>query len=92
MSGKSAISMRVDVDVLAIIDRAAEEARKDRTTLLLESGLQAAERTLVEKLDRTLFLMPDEVFEVLDRVSEEDVPPSEELKQAAERHKELLRS
>lgn len=92
MSVKIAISMRVDQDTLAIIDRAAEAARKDRTAFLLESGLRAAERTLVEKLDRTLFLLPTEAFEVLDQMADQDIPPNDALMKAAQRRKELFKS
>lgn len=86
MSRKTPISVRISEEDLALIDRGARARRMDRTAFLIAAGVSAAEDAVLDRMDATVFMLPDEAVDLMQRSAAEPPAPTDALRRAAARH------
>lgn len=87
MTKKTPISVRISEDDLRLIDQGATASHMDRTSFLIEAGVHAASKAILDRMDANVFLLPEEALAVLDKESQDPQAPSPALLAAADRHK-----
>lgn len=78
MAKTSPINMRVEPSQQALLTKAAQIAKKDRTSFIIEAACREAENVL---LDQRLFELDHDQFEQFDALLSEPLPTGNKLKE-----------
>jgi uncharacterized protein (DUF1778 family) len=78
---KISVHVRIDEDLLGMIDRAAQLQGKTRTDLIVEAATATAQDTF---LDRTLFFLDDDRWEAFQKALDAEPVMNEKIQKMAD--------